>query len=48
MRGRTDIGWNRGLLQPYDVIPASLDEMVNDRCANNTTQTDDNDAGVIG
>ena len=48
MRGRTDIGWNRGLLQPYDVIPARLDEMVNDRCANNTTQTDDNDAGVIG
>jgi hypothetical protein len=41
--GRTDVGRDRRLVDADDVVPAALDQVVGDGCADDAAKTDDDD-----
>ena len=43
MRRRADVGRDAGLVDADNVVPAALDQVMGDRRADNTAETDDND-----
>ena len=43
MRRRADVGRNAGFVDADDVVPAALDQVMGDRCADDTAEPDDDD-----
>ena len=48
MRGGADVGRHARLVDADDIGPAPLDQMVDDRCADDAADADDHDTGLFG
>ncbi len=47
VRSRAAVGRYRGHVDADDIVPAAFDQVVHDRCADDTAETDDDDIGLL-